>query len=189
MSENTPLLVPSSIDLRAWEQASYIKHEASMLRKAPHTMIIRPFNVYGPSITWGVVHTFLERAEHDKPIPVLGSGYEVRAFLHEEDFLNCIKKAVKRLIKHGTGIFNVGSTEEITINRLADSVLQLTGKDLPVVREYPRYRIDNWKLANTTRVRAFVRWQPTVTIRKGIWRLVQHGNETTNHMDQSASQV
>ena len=100
-----------------------------------------------------------------------------------------MKKAVKRLLKSGTGIFNVASTEEITITRLADSVTQLVcglGKELPIEKISPGYRIDLNKVANTTRVRAFIRWQPTLTVRKGIWRLVQN-EEAAYNLDEAAS--
>lgn len=185
ISEDSPLIIPSSLEIRAWEQAMYIKHEAAILSKVKHAMILRPFNIYGPSIKQGVVHKFIEQANQGQALGILGSGYETRAFLHEEDFLNCIKKAVKRLLKQGTGIFNVGSNEEITINRLADSVIQLSEKGLEVNKEYPRHHLDSHKVADTTRMRAFVRWQPKVTIRKGIWRLFQHDDQATYHVDEA----
>ena len=176
ISEDAPLIVPSTLDLRACEQSRYMHHESLMFQRAKQVMVLRPFNIYGPSITQGVVYNFLRRAKAEEPLVIFGTGYEVRAFLHEEDFLECVKKAVKRLLKSGTGIFNVASTEETTITRLADSVVQLTcglGKPLPIERISPGYRVDLNKVANTTRVRAFIRWQPTLTVRKGIWRLTR----------------
>jgi len=184
MSEDWPLLIPSSLDLRAWMQASYIKSEAAMLCNARHVMVLRPFNVYGPNINHGIVHNLLDQAAHDETLTVLGSGYEVRSFLHEEDFLTCVKKSIKRLLKLRAGIFNVGNNEEITLKNLAESIVQLTGKDLPIEIMYARQRIDSWKLADTTRIRAFVRWQPKTTIRRGIWRLL---HDTSDRMGSSTS--
>ena len=176
-NENSPLVVPSTMEVNTLEQATFIKNETSILRLAAQVMILRPFNVYGPTCD-SVVAQFLEQAAANEPLDVHGNGYQVRAFLHENDFIDCVKKAVKRLLKRGQGIFNVGSTEEITINRLADSVLQLADKDLEVIRTYPPYHVDAWKLADTTRIKAFVRWQPKITIRQGIWRALQNAEHS-----------
>lgn len=184
-SEDSPLIVPSTMELRACRQSRYIFNETEMLLRTKRLMILRPFNLYGPNIYSGPVCNFLRSANRGDALPVLGSGYEVRAFLHEEDFLDCIKKVIKRLLKNGTGTFNVGSNEEVSITRLADSVMQLTGKDLPIEKVNPGYRVDDRKVANTTRIRAFVRWQPKVTIRKGIWRLI-NDKEESNQLGETA---
>lgn len=185
-SEDSPLIVPSTMELRSCRQSRYIFNETEMLLRAfKNLMILRPFNVYGPNIHEGPVYNFLNWANKGEAIAMYGSGYEVRAFLYEEDFLDCIKKVVKRLLKSGAGTFNVGSNEEINITRLADSVMQLTEKDLSIEKTNPGYRIDDRKIANTTRIRAFVRWQPKVTIRKGIWRLV-HDKEESYQLGKAA---
>ena len=184
-AEDSPLIVPSTMEPMAANQCRYILGETEMLLRAKRTMILRPFNVYGPNIKRGPVFNFLQAARRGETLNMFGSGYEVRAFLYEEDFLDCIKKVVKRLLKNGTGIFNVGSNEEISITRVADSVMQLTGKELPVFKSNPGYRIDDRKIANTTRIRAFVRWQPKITIRKGIWRLVHDNNEESYQLGEA----
>jgi UDP-glucose 4-epimerase len=92
-------------------------------------IIARFFNTIGPRQTgrYGmVVPSFVRQALSGVPLQVYGDGKQSRCFADVAD----ITEAVARLIRHPAAIgqvFNIGSTEEITILELAQLILELTG--------------------------------------------------------------
>jgi len=139
------------------------------------TIIARVFNVYGPDISQGVVPTFIKHAKEGRPLPVHGSGYQTRTFLHQEDFLSCIEVLARKLVGGTTGIYNVGHTSEITINNLAETIWQLTQpQSIGTVTQHvqpPEYHAQ-WKLPDVTRVKALANWSPMISVRRGLWRMI-----------------
>ena len=96
-------------------------HEERNLR----VVIARLFNTVGPrqSGEYGmVVPRFVQAALADEPLEVHGDGNQTRCFCHVQD----TARALVDLMEHGGlwgEIYNVGSTESLTINDLAERVL------------------------------------------------------------------
>ena len=92
-------------------------------RKVP-TVIGRLFNTVGPRQTgqYGmVVPTFVRQALSGTPITVYGDGTQSRCFCHVRDVVTALVDLM--LTEGGYGrVFNVGSTDEITITDLAHRV-------------------------------------------------------------------
>jgi UDP-glucose 4-epimerase len=92
-------------------------------------IVVRLFNTVGPrqSGSYGmVVPTLVEQALANAPLSVYGDGLQRRCFCHVAD----VVLALEGLIEHGGaygGVFNVGSTEEVTILELARRIIALTG--------------------------------------------------------------
>lgn len=92
-------------------------------------VIPRFFNTVGPRQTgrYGmVVPRFVRQALKGEPLQVYGDGTQTRCFGDVAD----VVRAVAALAEHAGAIgevFNVGSTEEITIRGLAERVIELTG--------------------------------------------------------------
>jgi UDP-glucose 4-epimerase len=94
-------------------------------------VIARLFNTVGPrqSGRYGmVIPRFVERALAREPLEIHGDGSQTRAFCHVKDTIRALKGLVDA-DEHSGGIFNVGSTERISISGLAERVLELTGSD------------------------------------------------------------
>src|SRR3990167_5781945 len=92
------------------------------------TIIVRLFNVIGPRQTgcYGMVAPrFIDQALNNQPLTIYGSGNQTRCFLY-------VKDAVEAMIKlafHEKAIgevFNLGNPNPISINHLAELILQLT---------------------------------------------------------------
>ena len=92
-------------------------------------VIGRFFNTIGPRQTgrYGmVVPRFIESALKNEPIRIYGTGKQSRCFCYVEDVVD----AVIRLMDCNKAIgevFNIGSDEEITIEALADKIIEITG--------------------------------------------------------------
>ncbi|MHC4458626.1 MAG: GDP-mannose 4,6-dehydratase [Planctomycetota bacterium] len=92
-------------------------------------VIGRFFNTIGPRQTgqYGmVVPRFVKRALKGERLLVYGTGQQRRCFCYVEDLvdaviglMNCEEAAGK--------VYNIGSTEEISIEELADKIIEMTG--------------------------------------------------------------
>lgn len=151
----------------------------SELVKLRRVMVLRPFNVYGPSISRGAVFSFIQQAKQKQALTIHNHGFQVRTFLYEEDFIACSRICVQKLVNNRTfGFFNVGSAEETNINCLANTVWQLVcPKEEPTIKVIPSQPSKNWKIPDLTRVYASTRWKSTTSLRKGIWLTSKVGEQ------------
>ena len=99
-----------------------LRHERGL-----RCVIARLFNTVGPrqnSRYGNVIPRFVQRALSGDPLEIHGDGTQTRSFCHVSD----VVRALKGLLDHADGeIYNVGSTDRITIRELAERVLETTG--------------------------------------------------------------
>jgi UDP-glucose 4-epimerase len=103
-------------------------------REVP-VVILRFFNTVGPRQTgqYGmVVPRFARQALDGEPITVYGDGRQSRAFTDVEDAVRATVALSMSPAAVGE-VFNVGSSEEITIGELAERVKRLAGSRSPLV--------------------------------------------------------
>lgn len=94
-------------------------------------VVFRLFNTVGPRQTgqYGmVVPRFMEQAVSGRPLTVYGDGEQTRCFLHVSDAVEALLALAAEPAAIGK-VFNVGSTEEISIRSLAEAVLARAVKD------------------------------------------------------------
>jgi len=92
-------------------------------------IVARIFNTVGPRQTgrYGMVlPRFVEAAKAGKPLRVFGDGQQSRCFGHVADTVEALLR-LARCDRAPGGVFNIGSTEEVTILGLAKRVIELTG--------------------------------------------------------------
>jgi len=103
-------------------------------KKLP-AVIVRLFNTVGPRQVgrYGmVVPTLVAQALDGAPLTVYGTGTQTRCFGYVGDAV----EALVQLMDHPDAagqVFNIGSNEEISITRLAERVLALTGSPSRIV--------------------------------------------------------
>jgi UDP-glucose 4-epimerase len=98
-------------------------------------VIVRLFNTVGPrqSGQYGmVIPRFVAAALAGRTLEIHGDGTQTRCFCHVEDTIRALHDLMERREISGE-IFNVGSTERVTIHELADRVLALTGAHSEIV--------------------------------------------------------
>lgn len=101
---------------------------------------LRLFNVYGPGQNpsyAGVIASFLSRALRDEPLIIYGDGEQTRDFVYVGDVAEVIEFFIKENI-FDNETYNVGSGKPVTIRELANTVMKIVGKELPVIHEPPR---------------------------------------------------
>jgi UDP-glucose 4-epimerase len=103
-------------------------------KKLP-TTIVRLFNTVGPRQTgrYGmVIPTFVRQALAGRPITVYGNGKQTRCFGYVGDVVGALIKLMDHADSVGQ-VYNIGSTEEISIAKLAEKIKELTKSDSEIV--------------------------------------------------------
>src|SRR6202140_3957039 len=97
-------------------------------RKLP-VIIVRFFNTVGPRQTgqYGmVIPNFVRQALAGEPVTVFGDGKQSRSFTHVTDVVEALLKLVNEPRAIGQ-VINIGNMEEVTIQKLAERVIELSG--------------------------------------------------------------
>jgi UDP-glucose 4-epimerase len=103
-------------------------------KKLP-TTIVRLFNTVGPRQTgrYGmVIPTFVRQALAGRPITVYGNGKQTRCFGYVGDVVGALIKLLDTTDSVGQ-VYNIGSSEEISIAKLAEKIKELTNSDSEIV--------------------------------------------------------
>jgi UDP-glucose 4-epimerase len=132
-------------------------------------VIARLFNTVGPrqSGEYGmVIPRFISAALAGRTIEIHGDGSQTRCFCHVQDTIRALGALMDDPATSGE-IFNVGSTESVTISELAARVLELTGGRSQVVyipydQVYGQGIEDMLhRRPSIEKIRSTVGWEPT----------------------------
>ena len=99
-------------------------------------IIVRLFNTVGPRQTgrYGmVIPRFVRQALANEAITVYGDGSQSRCFADVSDVVDAICKLIFQAQAVGE-VYNIGSTQEVTILNLAKRVIALSGSQSSIVR-------------------------------------------------------
>jgi UDP-glucose 4-epimerase len=145
-------------------------------------VIGRLFNTVGPRQTgrYGmVVPSFVRQALAGQPITVYGDGSQRRCFCHVKDVVGAIVALMERDDVYGD-VFNIGSTEEVSMLGLAERVRDVTGSGSEIVfvpydqayeegfEDVPSRVPDIGKLV------ALLGWEPTRDLSQILAEVVEH---------------
>jgi UDP-glucose 4-epimerase len=150
-------------------------------RKLP-VVIVRLFNTVGPRQTgqYGMVlPTFVRQALAGQPITVFGDGRQTRSFTYVGDVVDALLKLTTEPRAVG-GVFNIGTTDEVSIRELAERVKTLSGSQSPIqyvpydeayeagFEDMPR------RVPDISKIRALVGYQPQLELDDIIKTVVEH---------------
>jgi UDP-glucose 4-epimerase len=130
---------------------------------------LRLFNVFGPrsrtSGTYGAVFgVFLAQKLNGQPFTVVGDGTQTRDFTFVTDVARAFLAAAESDV--GQEIFNVGSGDTYSVNRL----VELLGGAVVHIPKRPGE--PDRTFADTAKIRTRLRWKPEVSFEKGVARLL-----------------
>jgi UDP-glucose 4-epimerase len=136
------------------------------------TVVGRLFNTVGPRQTgrYGmVVPSFVAQALAGRPIRVYGDGRQRRCFCHVHDVVRALADLMRRDDVYGE-VFNIGGTDEITIEDLAHLVRAATGSQseitlVPYDEAYEEGFEDmRRRIPDTRKIRERLGWEPAKTL-------------------------
>jgi UDP-glucose 4-epimerase len=144
-------------------------------------VIVRLFNTVGPrqSGEYGmVIPRFVSAALAGRPLEIFGDGTQTRCFCHVQDTIG----ALSGLMASGISgeIFNVGSTERVSIVELAERVVAATGSDseltfTPYDSVYGQGIEDMLhREPSIEKVTATIGWQPTRSLDAILADVIDH---------------
>ncbi len=148
----------------------------------------RFFNTIGPRQTgrYGmVVPRFVQWGLKDEPIRIYGTGRQTRCFCYVEDLVDAVI-ALMRCEQAAGRVFNVGCPEEITIEALADKVIEVTGSHsrkefVPYDVAYGRPIEDMMRrVPSIERIRKTIGWQPKTSLDQTLRIIVEHYRKQGN---------
>jgi len=89
-------------------------------------VILRFANIVGSRATHGVILDFIRKLQHNsKELEILGDGEQVKSYLHVRDLVRAFLAALRGVDrKRGVEIYNVGSSDQIKVKRIAEIVCQ-----------------------------------------------------------------
>ena len=99
-------------------------------------VIVRLFNTVGPRQTgrYGmVIPRFVRQARSGEPLTVFGTGEQVRCFCHVLDVVPALTALIASDRACGRAV-NLGSSEQVSINQLAQRVIGATGSASGITR-------------------------------------------------------
>jgi len=160
----------------AMAKLSSIEIGNSMTKEFGHEIInLMPTNLYGPHDYFSdsnshVIPGLMQRMhkakiKNEQEFLIWGSGNPLREFLHVDDLARAIKKVIE--VKTNESLINVGSSEEISIKTLAESLKNvigykgLLGFDKSKPDGNPRKLLDSTKILE-------LGWRPEIGLNQGL---------------------
>jgi len=154
------------------------------------TSIARFHNVYGPHGTWdggrekapaALCRKIIEAIDDgSRTLEIWGNGEQTRSFCYIDDCVKGIDKIMHCDELIATPI-NLGSSELVSINTLADKIEKIAG-----VKLKRNYKLDAplgvaGRNSDNTFIKQVLKWEPDTTLNKGLaatykWIKVQHEN-------------
>lgn len=149
-------------------------------------VLFRLFNTVGPRQTghYGmVIPRFVGQALKNEPITIYGSGEQSRCFCDVSDVVRGLVGLADHPDAPG-GIYNLGTTEEVTISEVAEKVKALAGSLSKITYipysdayEYPGFEDINRRVPDTRRIRALLGWEPKHTLDSILERVISFSRE------------
>jgi UDP-glucose 4-epimerase len=142
------------------------------------TVIVRPFNAYGPRChhegdSGEVIPKFMLRCMADKPMVIFGDGQQTRDFTYVDDTAAGILLAGNTDAAIGETI-NLGSGYEITVNELAQTISKALGQPEALIQyDAPRPGDVLRLYANSEKAKKLLGFQTKHNFAFGIQQLME----------------
>lgn len=138
------------------------------------TVIVRPFNVFGPRRTGDhAVLRFIGAALAGEPLVVHGDGSQVRSWCYVDDFVDGLIATLTEPAAVGKD-FNIGNSRNtVTIYDLAQRVKRIAGSSSPVTFEDIAHPDIDIRVPATSKATKLFGYQPTVELDEGLAATVE----------------
>jgi UDP-glucose 4-epimerase len=173
LSENDDRVVGTPQNIR-WSYSDAKAIEEAMARSlnlesALAVTTVRLFNTVGPRQTgrYGmVIPRFVASAVNGEDVVVYGDGNQSRVFCHVYDAVSAITKLIENKETVGE-VYNIGGTEEISINELAKKIIRETSsnshiKRVPYSEIHPvGFEDMQRRVPNIEKIMRTIQWAPS----------------------------
>ena len=150
-------------------------------------IIVRFFNTIGPRQTgqYGMVAPrFVQAALKNEAVSIYGDGTQRRCFCNVSDAIEAIVGLMNCVEAPGK-VYNIGSTEEICIEGLADKIIAMTGstggKEFISYQEAYGKNIDDMmrRIPSLERIEKTTGWQPKKNLEQTLAEIIESFKQST----------
>ena len=155
------------------------------------TVAIRLFNVFGPrqdprSQYAAVIPNFIAALLAGRPPVIFGDGEQSRDFTFVQNVIDAMLLAIDAKAVAGK-VYNVACGASVTLNELVSELRELIGVEIEPIHAAPRVGDIQHSLADISRARADLGYEPAVQLGEGLHATVEHFREqAAGHGDRLA---
>lgn len=140
--------------------------------KGMEVRIARYHNIFGPYGSWcdgrekapAALCRKVAMAQDGGEIEIWGDGKQTRSFLYIDE---CIEGTLRLMRSNWTGPVNIGSEEMVTINQLADMIMEIAGKKL--TKKYIKGPTGvRGRNSDNRLIKKMLGWAPSTPLRYGL---------------------
>lgn len=134
--------------------------------------VARFHNIYGPQGTWKggrekAPAAFCRKVIcSDKEFEMWGDGKQTRSFCYIDD---CVEGVLRLMASDFTQPINIGSEEMISMNDMANSIMEFESKKLGI-RHIPGPEGVRGRNSDNTLIRKVLGWSPSISLKDGLQR-------------------
>ncbi|MDD3068578.1 MAG: GDP-mannose 4,6-dehydratase [Acholeplasmataceae bacterium] len=168
LSEDTPFnpLTPYAVSKIAGEMYCNMFSEQYGLKIS----VLRYFNVYGPrqdpdAEFAAAIPKFTDMILHKKSPIIFGDGEQSRDFVYVKDIVQANLLAMQRGI---SGIFNIGSGSQTSLNQLIKMIKEISGVDVDVTYKDARAGDVRSVIADISKSKHVLGYSPKYSIYEGL---------------------
>jgi GDP-D-mannose 3',5'-epimerase len=134
--------------------------------------IARYHNIFGPEGTWdggkekspAAICRKVAMAKTGGEIEIWGDGKQTRSFLYIDE---CLEGTLRLMQSPWTGPVNIGSEEMVTLNQLAEMVMDIAGKKLSI-KHIPGPLGVRGRKSDNRLIQEKLNWKPSQPLRQGL---------------------
>jgi UDP-glucose 4-epimerase len=166
-----------AVHKRAVEEYLYLYERLFGIRYS----VARVTNPYGPGqprgrTAYGVINRLIHLALADEPLPIYGDGLQLRDYIHVDDVVSALLALGARDEANGRA-YNVGSGRGVRMVDVARVIIEIAGGGRVRHVDWPALaaQIETGDfVADVSRIRTELGWEPTIDLREGLERTVSH---------------
>jgi GDP-D-mannose 3',5'-epimerase len=154
------------------------EYEALLMEKEAGipVSILTLHNVYGSPSDYDalrsqVIPSLIRKAIRypEEPFVVWGSGKQGRAFVHVDDIVDALIKAKDKGL--GQGVIQVGPNVCTSIREVAETIVDISGKDIEIRYDTSRPEGDRGRCADYSKAKKILGWEAKISLRQGLREL------------------
>jgi len=134
--------------------------------------IARYHNIFGPEGTWdggrekapAALCRKVAMAKNGEEIEMWGDGKQTRSFLYIDE---CLEGTLRLMRSNWTGPVNIGSEEMVTINQLAEIIMDIAGKKLSI-KHIPGPLGVRGRNSDNKLIYEELGWKPSMPLKEGL---------------------
>ncbi len=147
------------------------------------TVIVRPFNTFGPNITQPyIVPEIILQAMNGNTEIELGNTGAYRDLTFVDDTAHAIVLSAIKANALGE-VINIGSGTTITIRELALKIASLMGKNVSITNDKSRFRPNDVEklVCDNSKSKRILGWEPKVTLDSGLQQTIEWARNNRIH--------